>query len=173
VISQLSLHTELLLQLALSIGHGDSLHEMATCTAGTMLRLLNASGVLLLRTSDAEENRFPDPRVVAMLPHRLMLHPARRGLARAYPDRRLVHMVAGRALAEPLVLDAGRGVAMVWPLPDFGVLVVFRATALSRELVHALPPVLELLARTARRFALTDDMSVGETDLSRVPAFAG
>ncbi len=157
MISQLTLHTELLLQLALGIGHGDTLDEMPSTAAATMLRALNASGVLLLHTMHADGAPMEDPHAVAMLPHRLKRHPARRELAQAYSDRRLAHVMVARSLADPLVLDAGRGVAMVWPLPGFGVLVVFRATVLSPEFLQSLPPILDLLARTARRYAQDRD----------------
>jgi hypothetical protein len=153
MISQLSLETELLLQLALGIGHGQTLDVMGDRALSTMLRVMNASGALLLQTTDIDGAIFEQPRTVAFLPRRLAQHPARAGLSLAYPDRRLVEVTADRPLTDPVILNAGRGVAMAWSLPGFGALVLFRRQPLTHDFLQALPPILDLLARTARRFA--------------------
>lgn len=153
MIPHLALETELLLQLSLSIGHGDGLHAMVQGVLAAMLRTLNASAAFVLQTVEPDGTVLAAPRRAGMLPRRLDEHPARRQLALAYSDRDLATACADRPLHEPIIVSAGRGVAMAWRLDGFGVLVLFRGSPLTREMLHALPPVLAQFTSTARRFA--------------------
>ena len=145
----LALETEVLFELALSIGDSLELRPMLQRVLSELLRLLNGSGAFVVRTQGTAGDATVEE--VASLPRNLSRHPGYQQLDVEWPAPRRCAALRDQPPEHPLVLTLGQHVAYVFQLPEFGHLVLFKAEAsLSQHFLRSFAPLARRLAHSAR-----------------------
>lgn len=145
----LALETEVLFELALSIGDSLELQPMLRRVLSEMLRLLNGSGAFVVRVEEVNGATIVDE--VAVMPRNLSRHAAYRRLDAEWPALARCAALREQPSEQPLVVPCGEHVAYVFRLPDFGHLVLFKAQAsLSEQFLRSFAPLARKLAQSSR-----------------------
>ncbi len=157
----LAVETQVLYELALSIGESNELTPMLSHTVSELLRLTNGNGALVMQFGEGPLVGDPDapPRTACLLPRNLERHDGYREFAREWPAEALYTTLRYRTELLPLTVMLLDGAAHAFLLPNFGYLVLFRRNgALAESFLRAFGPLARKLGSTARSCVLEEEL---------------
>jgi PAS domain S-box-containing protein len=158
---QLALETQVLYELALSIGESSELTPMLRHTLSELLRLTNGSGALVMQFGEGPMvgEMHAAPHTACRLPRNLERHVGYQEFAREWPPEALYATLAARGEHLPLTVTLLDGAAHAFLLPKFGYLVLFRRHgALAESFLRAFGPLARKLGSTARSCVLEEEL---------------
>ncbi|WP_439642470.1 response regulator [Gemmatimonas sp.] len=158
---QLAIETQVLYELALSIGESNELGPMLRHTVSELLRLTNASGACVLQMDTANDlgDANAPPLCVCMLPRNLDRHAAHRELSSLWSPAALYHALRDRPEQLPLTVPLAGATAHAFLLPHFGLLVLFRKQGpLAENFLRAFGPLARKLGSAARSCVLEEEL---------------
>ncbi len=157
----LAVETQVLYELALSIGESSELTPMLRHTLSELLRLTNGNGALVMQFGEGPLVGDPTapPRTACLLPRNLERHDGYREFAREWPPEALYSTLRYRTELLPLTVMLLDGAAHAFLLPNFGYLVLFRRNgALAESFLRAFGPLARKLGSTARSCVLEEEL---------------
>ena len=158
---QLALETQVLYELALSIGESSELSPMLRHTVSELLRLTNGNGAMVVQFGEGHliGNPTEPSHAACMLPRNLAKHEAYNEFAREWPPEALYATLIARTEHQPLTMSLMDGTAHAFLLPQYGYLVLFRRhAALADSFLRAFGPLARKLGSTARSCVLEEEL---------------
>ena len=158
---QLTIETQVLYELALSIGESNELGPMLRHTVSELLRLTNASGAYVVQMGAGDEvgdaNGYPDR--VCLLPRNLDRHPVHREFSALWHPAALYRALLDSPEQLPLTVPLRDATAHALLLPRFGLLVLFRKQGpLAANFLRRFGPLARKLGSTARSCVLEEEL---------------
>ena len=158
---QLALETQVLYELALSIGESGELLPMLRHTLSELLRLTNGNGAFVVQFGEGSRvgEATAPARHACLLPRNLERNAAFQEFTREWPPEALYPTLIARSEHEPLTVPLQDGTAHALLLPQFGYLVFFRRQApLAETFLRAFGPLARKLGSTARSCVLEEEL---------------
>jgi hypothetical protein len=150
---QLDIETQVLYELALSIGESTDLYPMLRHTVSELLRLTNASGACVIQMGAGNEvgDAKGHPDYVCTLPRNLHRHASHRAFSTRWQLAPLYHTLLERPEQLPLTVQLADASVHAFLLPHFGVLLLFRKQGpLAENFLRAFGPLARKLGSAAR-----------------------
>ncbi len=158
---QLALETQVLYELALSIGDSAELAPMLRHTTSEMLRLTNSNGAFVVQFGAGANAGSEDgtPTVACLLPRNVERHTDFRAFTTEWPHEALYRTLRERTEHHPLTIDLPECAAHAFLLPGFGFLVLFRRQGrLAENFLRAFGPLARKLGQTARACLVEEEL---------------
>jgi len=158
---QLDIETQVLYELALSIGESTDLYPMLRHTVSELLRLTNASGACVIQMGAGNEvgDAKGHPDYVCTLPRNLHRHASHRAFSTRWQLAPLYHTLLERPEQLPLTVQLADASVHAFLLPHFGVLLLFRKQGpLAENFLRAFGPLARKLGSAARSCVLEEEL---------------
>jgi two-component system, sensor histidine kinase and response regulator len=157
----LALETQVLYEVALSIGEHADLTPMLRHTVSELLRLTNSNGAFVVRFGEGAAVGDPGaaPEVACLLPRNLERHDSHTAFVRQWEYRALYRTLHERSVDRPMSIALDDATAHAFLLAGFGLLVVYRKQgALPESFLRAFAPLARKLANSARACVLEEEL---------------
>jgi PAS domain S-box-containing protein len=158
---QLTIETQVLYELVLSIGESDELGPMLRHTVSQLLRLTNASGAYVVQMGAGDEvgDANGHPVGVCLLPRNLDRHAVHREFSALWHPGALYRALLDGPEQLPLTVPLRDATAHAFLLPRFGLLVLFRKQGpLAANFLRRFGPLARKLGSTARSCVLEEEL---------------
>ena len=157
----LALETQVLYELALSIGESSELTPMLRHTLSELLRLTNGSGALVVQFGEGHlvGSANETPATACLLPRNLTRHQAYAEFTSGHSPEALYNALMACPERLPCTVALKDGTAHAFLLPQFGYLVLFRRQGpLADSFLRAFGPLARKLGSTARACVLEEEL---------------
>ena len=157
----LALESQVLYELALSIGASSELAPMLRHTLSELLRLTNGSGAMVVQFGEGHMvgSASEASSTASLLPRNLPQHHAYAEFTSAHPPEALYSTLMACPERLPLTVALADGTAHAFLLPQFGYLVLFRRQGpLEKSFLRAFGPLARKLGSTARACVLEEEL---------------